>query len=88
TNTIANYSCCCKFHEDMVDILHESLLNLKWSFGRSFLSWKGRPLSNTQSAIYKPIHSYPKVVPSIINGAITALYFVLWGKRLRSCEPV
>ncbi|XP_057736921.1 uncharacterized protein LOC130954210 [Arachis stenosperma] len=38
--------------------------------------WKGRPLSNTQ------------VVPSIINGAITALYFVLWGKGLRSCGPV
>ncbi|KAL4356356.1 hypothetical protein AHAS_Ahas09G0078500 [Arachis hypogaea] len=61
-------------------------------------SWKGRPLSNTQinltvfilgqSAIYKPIHSYPKVVPSIINGAIIALYFVLWGKGLRSCGPV
>ncbi|RYR04317.1 hypothetical protein Ahy_B06g083992 [Arachis hypogaea] len=38
--------------------------------------WKGRPLSNTQ------------VVPSIINGAITALYFVLWGKGLRSCGPI
>ncbi|RYR32700.1 hypothetical protein Ahy_A10g047231 isoform C [Arachis hypogaea] len=38
--------------------------------------WKGRPLSNTQ------------VVPSIINGAITALYFVLWGNGLRSCGPV
>ncbi|XLT70252.1 hypothetical protein HN873_026691, partial [Arachis hypogaea] len=60
--------------------------------------WKGRSLSNTQvnltvfilkqSAIYKPIHSYPKVVSSIINGAITALYFVLWGERLRSCRPV
>ncbi|KAE9612577.1 hypothetical protein Lalb_Chr06g0174551 [Lupinus albus] len=38
--------------------------------------WKGRPLSNTQ------------VVPSIINGAITALYLVLWGKGLKSCGPV
>ncbi|KAI4366994.1 hypothetical protein MLD38_022782 [Melastoma candidum] len=38
--------------------------------------WKGRPLSNTQ------------VVPSIINGAITALYFVLWGKGLKSCGPL
>ncbi|KAG6392622.1 hypothetical protein SASPL_146846 [Salvia splendens] len=36
--------------------------------------WKGRPLSNTQ------------VVPSVINGGITALYFILWGKGLRSCE--
>ncbi|RYQ94404.1 hypothetical protein Ahy_B08g089304 [Arachis hypogaea] len=36
----------------------------------------GRLLSNTQ------------VVPSIINGAITALYFVLWEKGLRSCGPV
>ncbi|XP_058187945.1 uncharacterized protein LOC131304634 [Rhododendron vialii] len=38
--------------------------------------WKGRPLSNTQ------------VVPSIINGGITALYFILWGKGLKSCGPL
>nr|DAD31818.1 TPA_asm: hypothetical protein HUJ06_010669 [Nelumbo nucifera] len=38
--------------------------------------WKGRPLANTQ------------VVPSIINGGITALYFVMWGKGLRSCGPL
>ncbi|CAL5370815.1 unnamed protein product [Camellia sinensis] len=38
--------------------------------------WKGRPLSNTQ------------VVPSIINGGITALYFILWGKGVKSCGPV
>ncbi|XP_004516665.1 uncharacterized protein [Cicer arietinum] len=38
--------------------------------------WKGRPLSNTQ------------VVPSIINGFITTLYLVLWGKGLKSCGPV
>ncbi|XP_021675375.2 uncharacterized protein LOC110661117 isoform X5 [Hevea brasiliensis] len=28
------------------------------------------------------------VPPSIINGAITALYFILWGKGLKSCGPV
>ncbi|XVF71633.1 hypothetical protein PTKIN_Ptkin12aG0054700 [Pterospermum kingtungense] len=38
--------------------------------------WKGRPLSNTQ------------VVPSVINGAITALYFIFWGKGLKSCGPL
>ncbi|XP_057491931.1 uncharacterized protein LOC130777550 [Actinidia eriantha] len=38
--------------------------------------WKGRPLSNTQ------------VVPSLINGGITALYFILWGKGLKSCGPL
>ncbi|KAI9085541.1 hypothetical protein K1719_032384 [Acacia pycnantha] len=38
--------------------------------------WKGRPLSNTQ------------VVPSVINGGITALYLILWGKGLKSCGPV
>ncbi|KAM7520251.1 hypothetical protein LguiB_019213 [Lonicera macranthoides] len=38
--------------------------------------WKGRPLSNVQ------------VVPSVINGGITALYFILWGKGLKSCGPV
>lgn len=29
-----------------------------------------------------------QVVPSIINGGITALYFILWGKGLRSCGPL
>ncbi|CAK7344341.1 unnamed protein product [Dovyalis caffra] len=38
--------------------------------------WKGRALSNQQ------------VVPSVINGAITALYFILWGKGLKSCGPL
>ncbi|KAJ8545879.1 hypothetical protein K7X08_018462 [Anisodus acutangulus] len=38
--------------------------------------WKGGALSNTQ------------VVPSVVNGAITALFFILWGKGLKSCGPV
>lgn len=38
--------------------------------------WKGRPLANSQ------------VVPSIVNGGIMALYFILWGKGLLSCGPV
>ncbi|KAK4393615.1 hypothetical protein Sango_1832300 [Sesamum angolense] len=38
--------------------------------------WKGRPLTNTQ------------VVPSVINGGITALYFILWGMGLKSCGPL
>lgn len=38
--------------------------------------WKGRPLSNTQ------------VVPSMINGAITALYYILWAKGVKSCGPL
>ncbi|KAL3525468.1 hypothetical protein ACH5RR_013840 [Cinchona calisaya] len=38
--------------------------------------WKGRPLSNAQ------------VIPSVINGGITALYFILWGKGLKSCGPL
>lgn len=38
--------------------------------------WKGRSLSNTQ------------VVPSVINGGITALYFILWGKGLKTCGPL
>ncbi|KAH9675760.1 zinc transporter [Citrus sinensis] len=28
------------------------------------------------------------MVPSVINGGITALYFILWGKGLKSCGPV
>nr|GLL19256.1 zinc transporter 5 [Ipomoea trifida] len=28
------------------------------------------------------------VVPSVINGAITALYLTMWGKGLKSCGPV
>ncbi|KAH9606496.1 hypothetical protein KSS87_016440 [Heliosperma pusillum] len=38
--------------------------------------WRGRPLSNTQ------------VVPAMINGAITALYFILWVKGVKSCGPL
>ncbi|RWR93871.1 zinc transporter 5 [Cinnamomum micranthum f. kanehirae] len=38
--------------------------------------WKGRALSNSQ------------VIPSIINGGITALYFILWGKGVKSCGPL
>ncbi|XP_068638047.1 uncharacterized protein [Aristolochia californica] len=38
--------------------------------------WKGRPLSNSQ------------VIPSVINGGIMALYFILWGKGLKSCGPL
>ncbi|PIA63608.1 hypothetical protein AQUCO_00201153v1 [Aquilegia coerulea] len=38
--------------------------------------WKGRPLSSQQ------------VVPSIINGGITALYFILWTSGLKSCGPL
>ncbi|XP_071707644.1 uncharacterized protein [Rutidosis leptorrhynchoides] len=38
--------------------------------------WKGRPLANTQ------------VVPAVINGGITALYYILWGIGLKSCGPV
>ncbi|GMH27193.1 hypothetical protein Nepgr_029036 [Nepenthes gracilis] len=38
--------------------------------------WKGRPLSNTQ------------VIPSMINGAITALYFIMWAKGVKSCGPL
>ncbi|KAL9261975.1 hypothetical protein AKJ16_DCAP17013 [Drosera capensis] len=38
--------------------------------------WRGRPLSNAQ------------VIPSMINGAITALYFILWVKGVKSCGPL
>lgn len=29
-----------------------------------------------------------QIVPSLINGVITALYFILWGKGLKSCGPL
>ncbi|CAO2817242.1 unnamed protein product [Amaranthus hypochondriacus] len=38
--------------------------------------WRGRPLSNAQ------------IVPSMINGAITALYFILWVKGVKACGPL
>lgn len=38
--------------------------------------WKGRPLPNSQ------------VVPTVINGGILALYFVLWGKGLLAGGPL
>ncbi|WOL17585.1 hypothetical protein Cni_G26378 [Canna indica] len=38
--------------------------------------WKGRALPNSQ------------VIPTVINGGIMALYFILWGKGLTSCGPL
>ncbi|KAF6137366.1 hypothetical protein GIB67_036403 [Kingdonia uniflora] len=38
--------------------------------------WKGRPLTSQQ------------VVPSMINGGITALYFIFLANGLRSCGPL
>lgn len=38
--------------------------------------WKGRPLSTTE------------LVPTLVNGAVLALSYVLWGKALRDCGPV
>ncbi|KAI3976195.1 hypothetical protein MKX01_019141, partial [Papaver californicum] len=38
--------------------------------------WKGRPLSSQQ------------VIPTVLNGGITALYFILWAKGLRTCGPI
>ncbi|KAG0464077.1 hypothetical protein HPP92_020146 [Vanilla planifolia] len=38
--------------------------------------WKGRPLPNSQ------------VAPTIINGAIMALFLILWGRGLLSCGPL
>ncbi|XP_072966262.1 uncharacterized protein [Typha angustifolia] len=38
--------------------------------------WKGRPLPNSQ------------VAPTVINGGIMALYYILWGKGLISCGPL
>ncbi|XLU32152.1 hypothetical protein S245_068218, partial [Arachis hypogaea] len=55
TNSIANYSCYCKFHEDMVDILHVSLFNPKWSFGCSFLVCLHSSCSN-------PLFDFAKVL--------------------------
>ncbi|XP_035539621.1 uncharacterized protein LOC118344000 [Juglans regia] len=64
----------------MVSVLHVPLFDSNGSSSHTFLilqkPWKGRPLSNQQ------------VVPSIINGGITALYFIMWGKGLKSCGPV
>ncbi|KAK3017088.1 LOW QUALITY PROTEIN: hypothetical protein RJ639_007662 [Escallonia herrerae] len=34
------------------------------------------------------LKSHCLTVPSIINGGITALYFIMWGKGLKSCGPV
>ncbi|KAJ1687447.1 hypothetical protein LUZ63_018837 [Rhynchospora breviuscula] len=38
--------------------------------------WKGRALPNSQ------------VVPTVVNGGIMALYYVLWGKGLLACGPL
>ncbi|XP_026402899.1 uncharacterized protein LOC113298384 [Papaver somniferum] len=38
--------------------------------------WKGRALSSQQ------------VIPTVLNGGITALYFILWAKGLKTCGPI
>ncbi|KAM3384958.1 hypothetical protein ACQJBY_009108 [Aegilops geniculata] len=38
--------------------------------------WKGRPLPNSQ------------IVPTVVNGGVLALYFVLWAKGLLACRPL
>jgi hypothetical protein len=65
--------------------------------------WKGRPLPNSQvpltvssstclllDACFLCIHSCVliQVIPTVVNGGILALYFVLWGKGLLTCGPL
>ncbi|KAI3884585.1 hypothetical protein MKX03_028467, partial [Papaver bracteatum] len=38
--------------------------------------WKGKALSSQQ------------VIPTVLNGGITALYFILWAKGLKTCGPM
>lgn len=44
--------------------------------------------SLTLTFIFWHCSLFAQVVPSVINGGITALYFILWGKGLKSCGPL
>ncbi|GJN18034.1 hypothetical protein PR202_gb05148 [Eleusine coracana subsp. coracana] len=39
-------------------------------------------------ALERPTFAHSQVVPTVINGGILALYFVLWGKGLLACGPL
>ncbi|KMZ70115.1 hypothetical protein ZOSMA_1G00860 [Zostera marina] len=63
-------------HGDSVIVfLFTSLVPASFIFLSLQKPWKGRSLSNSQ------------VVPSVVNGGIMALYFVLWGKGLKASGP-
>ncbi|KAJ0098958.1 hypothetical protein Patl1_21451 [Pistacia atlantica] len=98
--TITNNPCYRKLLEDMVSLLHVSLFVSNGSISNTFyLLLSGafiHPIFDVAKALegkttlkytgYLFIGSY--VVPSVINGGITALYFILWGKGLKACGPV
>lgn len=50
--------------------------------------WKIITISMICFHIFLNVNWFFQIVPSIINGGLTALYFILWGKGLRTCGPV
>ncbi|KAJ0042189.1 hypothetical protein Pint_18771 [Pistacia integerrima] len=89
--TITNNPCYRKLLEDMVSLLHVSLFVSNGSVSNTFyLLLSGtfiHPIFDVAKALEgKTTLKY--TVPSVINGGITALYFILWGKGLKACGPV
>ncbi|MBA0864004.1 hypothetical protein Goshw_028540 [Gossypium schwendimanii] len=82
----------------MVSLLHVSVPDPDWSFSDTFYLQLSGSLIYLIFTLAKALEGkitlkYTvsfnlQVVPSVINGAITALYFILWGKGLKSCGPL
>ncbi|XVF31609.1 hypothetical protein REPUB_Repub17cG0006000 [Reevesia pubescens] len=89
---------CWELLENMVSLLHVWLPDPDRSFSGAFhvqlsgsfiylIFTLAKALEGKTTLEYTVSVNF-QVVPSVINGAITALYFILWGKGLKSCGPL
>ncbi|XP_023525622.1 uncharacterized protein LOC111789182 isoform X6 [Cucurbita pepo subsp. pepo] len=75
----------------MVDLFHVSIFFSDWSFCCTFSVLLFGPSSHHILDFAKTLEGkapFKYSVPSVINGGITALYFILWGKGLKTCGPL
>ncbi|XP_022998636.1 uncharacterized protein LOC111493223 [Cucurbita maxima] len=99
TYTVADNPHGWKFLSDMVDLFHVSIFFSDWSFRCTFSVLLFGPSSHHILEFAKTLEGkapikysgeaeHLAVVPSVINGGITALYSILWGKGLKTCGPL
>lgn len=70
------YSHLSSTGDSIVDFIFSCLVPASVIFLILQKPWKGRPLPNSQ------------IVPTVVNGGVLALYFVLWAKGLLACRPL
>ncbi|XP_042471118.1 uncharacterized protein LOC122053235 isoform X2 [Zingiber officinale] len=91
---VRDNTCYCKLHENMVCLLLVSLSSTSWRQCSAFhfqllsSSFCYIPSSTKTLAREAFIQFSGYIIPTVINGGIMALYFVLWGKGLQSCGPL